>query len=194
MVKRTHKRDELISAGRALIVRRGFNATGLSDILAAADVPKGSFYYYFESKEDFGLALIEDEAKDYQKKLKATLDNQQLSPLDRLRQYFLQGIGEMEASQCEAGCLFGNLSQEMAACNPVFRDRIDDIFIEWENSLAICLEAAYEEGDIAQRPDPELAQFVLSGWQGALMRSKTAKSTAPLHGFINTLFKRILNL
>ena len=57
-MKRTHKRDDLIRVGRDLIVRQGFNATGLSDILTTAGVPKGSFYYYFESKEDFGLAII----------------------------------------------------------------------------------------------------------------------------------------
>ena len=71
-MKSNRKRQDLIHVGRDLIVRQGFNATGLSDILATAGVPKGSFYYYFESKDDFGLAIIDDFANEYQRKLDAS--------------------------------------------------------------------------------------------------------------------------
>ena len=193
MVKRTRKREDLIRAGRDLIVRKGFNATGLNDILTTAGVPKGSFYYYFESKEDFGLAVIDASAQDYQHKIAATLGNEQLPPLTRLYGYFQHGIAEMETSGCEEGCLFGNLAQEMSAQNSVFRDRLNTLFADWETRLTHCLEAAYNAEAIALTPTPELSRFILSGWQGAMLRAKLAGSTQPLHTFIQIIFEQVLN-
>ena len=193
MVKRTRKREELIRVGRDLIVRKGFNATGLSDILTTAAVPKGSFYYYFESKEAFGLAIIEDSAKAYQQKLEETLGNEQLAPLARLSSYFERGIAEMQASQHEEGCLFGNLAQEMSAQSPAFRDRLDKIFTDWEARITHCLEAAYEAGDIEQAPFADLSKFILSGWQGAMLRSKVSNSIEPLQTFVNVVFEQVLS-
>ena len=192
MAKRTRKREDLIRVGRALIVRQGFHATGLSDILAKAEVPKGSFYYYFESKEDFGLAVIEDSAKSYRQKLDNTLGNQQLAPLARLSSYFQHGIAEMEANGLKEGCLFGNLAQEMSAQSPVFRDRIDQVFSDWEARMSECLDAAYQAKEISITPSAQLASFVLSGWQGAILRAKVANSTEPLHAFIQAVFEQVL--
>ncbi|MEM6450751.1 MAG: TetR family transcriptional regulator C-terminal domain-containing protein [Cyanobacteria bacterium P01_D01_bin.105] len=192
MVKRTRKREELIRVGRDLIVRKGFNATGLSDILAAAAVPKGSFYYYFESKEDFGLSVMEDAAKSYQQRLEATLGNEQLLPLTRLHRYFAQGIADMEANYCEEGCLFGNLAQEMSAQNPVFRDRLNALFLDWETRLSDCLQAAHNSQQISFAPTTELSRFILSGWQGAMLRAKVASSPEPLYAFTQIVFEQIL--
>ena len=64
-MKRTNKRDKLIQVGKQVIVQQGFNAASLNEILTTAGVPKGSFYYYFSSKEDFGLAIINYFAESY---------------------------------------------------------------------------------------------------------------------------------
>ena len=52
-------REHLIDVGLGLMHQNGYNATGLSDILKAADVPKGSFYHHFGSKEEFAAAALE---------------------------------------------------------------------------------------------------------------------------------------
>ena len=52
-------RDRLIDVGLELMHQNGYNATGLTEILNAADVPKGSFYHHFGSKEDFAAAALE---------------------------------------------------------------------------------------------------------------------------------------
>ncbi len=192
--KRTGKRDDLIQVGRNIVVRQGFNAAGLSNILATAGVPKGSFYYYFESKEDFGLAIIEDFVSEYQQKLATSLGNKELSPLARLSSYFELGIAEMETSDCTSGCLIGNLAQEMSAQNELFRDRLDQVFTAWEMQFANCIEDAYAAAELADGGNAlELAKFILLGWQGAMLRAKVTQSTAPLHTFIQILFGQILH-
>ena len=54
-----HMRQHIIDVARAIITHKGYSAVGISEIVKAADIPKGSFYYYFPSKEAFAEALLE---------------------------------------------------------------------------------------------------------------------------------------
>ncbi|MDP6189387.1 MAG: TetR/AcrR family transcriptional regulator, partial [Gammaproteobacteria bacterium] len=56
-------RQRLISIGVALLTKKGFGVTGLDEVTKKAGLPKGSFYAYFDSKETFGLALIDAYAR-----------------------------------------------------------------------------------------------------------------------------------
>jgi TetR/AcrR family transcriptional repressor of nem operon len=193
-MKRTDKRSELIRVGREIIVQRGFNAASINDILITASVPKGSFYYYFASKEDFGLAIIDNFALEYQNKLKYLLQDAKISPLTRLRNFFESKIVEMETSCCTDGCLIGNLAQELSAQNELFRDRLNEIFTDWEEYFALCLRAAYEKEEIIGDTNLEdLARFILSSWEGAILQAKVTKSVLPMHTFVKILFDRVLS-
>lgn len=192
-MKRTDKRSELIRVGREIIVQRGFNAASLNDILTTASVPKGSFYYYFSSKDDFGLAIIDDFAAQYQDRLKHLLDDVQYSPLTRLRNYFELKIAEMEAGDCTDGCLIGNLASELSAQNELFRDRLNQVFAQWEEYFACCLRAACQAGEISQDSNlSDLARFILSSWEGAILQAKVTKSVLPMQTFVEILFHQVL--
>ncbi|MEL6441999.1 MAG: TetR family transcriptional regulator C-terminal domain-containing protein [Cyanobacteria bacterium J06621_8] len=192
-MKRSNKREELIAAGSNAIVQRGYNAASINDILSAAGVPKGSFYYYFSSKEDFGLAIIDDFAARYQQHIGSFLANKRYSPLTRLRNYFAAKIADMETCSCTDGCLIGNLAQELSAQNELFRDRLNQIFDGWQQCFAECLGAAVAAGELDKVGDlQQLSQFVLSSWEGAILQAKVAKSTAPMKTFVDILFERVL--
>lgn len=191
-MKRANKRDELIRVGRDIIVRQGFKSASINDILTTAGVPKGSFYYYFSSKEDFGLAIVDDFADEYRERLKAALEDERYSPLTRLRNYFESKICEMSACGCTDGCLIGNLAQELSAQNEIFRDRLNRVFAEWERYFAQCLQAAYEAGEISNSYH-DLAEFILSSWEGAILQAKVTKSVEPMQTFVEILFARIIS-
>lgn len=194
-MKRTNKRDELIRVGREIIAQQGFKAASLNDILTAAGVPKGSFYYYFASKEDFGLAIVDDFARDYRDRFERILGDSQYSPLTRLRNYFELKIADMADCGCTDGCLIGNLAQELSAQNEVFRDRLDKVFAEWEQYFDRCLQAAFEAGEISTsgKVNNELAKFILSSWEGAILQAKVTKSVLPMKMFVDVLFDRVLS-
>jgi TetR/AcrR family transcriptional regulator, transcriptional repressor for nem operon len=189
----SNKREKLIRVGSEIIIRQGFKAASLNEILTTAGIPKGSFYYYFASKEDFGLAIIEDFAQQDQHRLENTLKDTRFSPLTRLRNYFEAKITEMKNCQCIAGCLIGNLGQELSAQNEVFRDRLKQIFVKWQDYFAQCLQDAYQTGELkSDRHIPQLANFILSSWQGAILQAKVTKSTIPMENFVKILFEQIL--
>jgi TetR/AcrR family transcriptional regulator, transcriptional repressor for nem operon len=186
-------RQEIITAGMQLIATQGFNGTGLDAVLKRAGVPKGSFYYYFGNKEDFGLAVIDSFAQRYENRLTAALEDSTLSPLNRIRRHFEKALERFEQENCSKGCLIGNLSQEMADLNERFRHRLEEVFSGWQKRFARCLEEARDQGELAAELDTDAAaEFLLSGWEGALLRAKVMKSPRPLRDFVAILFDRIL--
>ena len=191
-MRRTNKRNELIQVGKKIIVQQGFKAASLNDILTTAGVPKGSFYYYFSSKEDFGLAIVDDFAREYRERLETILQDSQYAPLTRLRNYFEWKIEDMAAHRCSDGCLIGNLAQELSAQNELFRDRLNGVFVEWEQYFIRCLKAASEAGEIECDRHEDLAKFILSSWEGAILQAKVTKSVVPMQTFVKILFEQIL--
>ncbi len=192
MSKETTKAT-LLEAGKKIFLERGYNNSGIEAILQAAGVPKGSFYYYFESKEDFGLAVLGRFAECYQSDVERYLDDRTVGPLERLRRYFEAKCERLESQHCRCGCLVGNLSQEMADQSEAFRARLEEIFKGWCGRYAECLAEAQQAGEIPAHLDVhELAEFWLNSWQGAVLRAKTTRSIAPLRTFMNMMFGYVL--
>ena len=182
-------RSDIIRIGTELISRQGYNATGIEMVLKEAGVPKGSFYHYFKSKEEFGLAVMDVFADYYSQRMTALLQDTALSPLTRIRTLLEGSLQRFSKNQCSKGCLIGNLGQEMADQNERFRARLDEIFDDWRTLFAGCLSEAQTAKELDSRLDAEaLASFILSGWEGAILRAKVMKSPQPLQDFIEILF------
>lgn len=192
-MENTSTRQKIISAGSDLIAIHGYNATGLSAILKRADVPKGSFYHYFKSKEDFGLAVLEHVVERYEQRLAVFLDDDEIPPLDRIRNYLENGLLRLSQNQCAKGCLIGNLGQEMADVNERFRARLDRFFQKRSGYFALCLRQALGRGELALDMEADLvAGFILFGWDGSILRSKVMQSPQPMRDFIDVLFMTML--
>jgi TetR/AcrR family transcriptional repressor of nem operon len=186
-------RSDIIRIGTDAIARQGFNATGIDTVLKLAGVPKGSFYHYFASKEEFGLAVIDRFAGLFDQRLDAFLGDEEVTPLNRIRNFMESGLARLTQNHCTKGCLIGNLGQELADQNERFRERLDEIFQGWKERFAACLTEARKRGELAQAMDPGVvAGVVLSGWEGAILRAKVMKSPQPVRDFIEILFTTVL--
>lgn len=192
MSKETTK-TALLEAGQKIFLERGYHNSGIEAILQTAGVPKGSFYYYFQGKQDFGLQVLNRFAECHDADLERFLGDVRLSPLQRLHRLGEAVCERLESQQCRHGCLVGNLSQEMADQSEVFRARLEEIFRSWSDRYARCFEEARKAGEIpADLNIEDLAEFWLNGCQGAVLRSKTIRSTAPLKSFLNFMFGFVL--
>lgn len=186
-------KQTLLEIGRQLIFQQGYSATGLNEVLAAAGVPKGSFYYYFNSKEDFGLQVLDHFIERNRARLEANLTDETVDPLTRIRRYFDWYMRYLESVECSQGCLLGNLGQELADQSESFRHKIDEGMLLITGELADCLRAAQAGGQIsADLNADDLAQFIYNSWQGAMLRMKVTKSITPLQTFVSTLFDVVL--
>lgn len=183
----------LIRAGRRIIVEKGYNHTGIQEILQSVGVPKGSFYHFFHSKEEFGLAIIDYDSQMHDRIVEQYLSDISLSPLNRLKRYFTFKVEEFETLQYREGCLFGNLAQEMADQNERFRWRLQEATDRWRNQFAECIQVAQAVGEISKKRNAkELSEFCLNSWEGALLQMKLSKSDAPLKNYIQFMFGVVL--
>ena len=189
---KVNTKDLLLETGRKVFLERGYNHAGIDSILHEAGVPKGSFYNYFESKEDFGFQVIERFAACHDKELDCCLNDSTIKPLVRLRNYFQTVIDKLEEGRCRKGCLIGNLSQEMSDQSERFRARLEEVLVGWVSRIESCLLEAQDRGEISPREDVRsLAEFWLNAWQGAILRAKTARSTAPMKTFLQMTLDRV---
>src|SRR3984885_6015059 len=182
-------RDHLIDVGVALMHQNGYNATGLTEILKAADVPKGSFYHHFGSKEDFAAAALERYTTREAEHAAAVLIGSKMPPLKRLKQYFVDLVKFYGQNGAIPGCMMGRFSLEVAAANPQLRKQISATFAHWQHTLATVIQQAMAQEELPADTDPEsLAGFLLNSWEGALLRSQADKSNAPLETFMHHVF------
>lgn len=174
----------LLNAGVAALTEKGFSATGIDEILRSIDVPKGSFYHYFKSKEAFGAELIERYASYFAAKLDRILLNEARSPLQRLTDFFEDAEQGMKRFDFQRGCLVGNLGQEMGALPERYRTLLIEVFLDWQARTSTCLEQARQAGEISADIDcDEAAEFFWIGWEGAVLRAKLEQSERPLRLF-----------
>jgi TetR/AcrR family transcriptional repressor of nem operon len=186
-------RDHLIDVGLDLMHRHGFNATGLTEILQAADVPKGSFYHFFDSKEEFAAAALERYAAQKAEDSAAVLSDATTRPLKRLKRYFVELVKIAGQRGPVPGCLLGRFSLEIAGESPQMRKRISASFARWQHAIAAVLEQAVAQKELAADTNAEaLAGFLLNSWEGALLRSQADKSDAPLEAFLHYIFDGLL--
>lgn len=185
-------RTALIRTGLVYLTERGYSSVGIDEILKASDVTKGSFYYHFRSKADFGEALIDAYHDYFAQKLSSWFDNGDLSPLERLRGFVVDAESGMAQYGFRRGCLVGNLGQEMAALPEAFRARLVSVLEDWQARTAACLRAARDHGEIPETGDPdELAAFFWVGWEGAVLRAKLERKPEPLRQFADGFFRLV---
>jgi TetR/AcrR family transcriptional repressor of nem operon len=188
-MKRTHNKDDIVQVGLDLVLSRGFTATGVEAILKQANVPKGSFYNFFSSKEEFALAIIDKFVADRVEVLFPIFNDQSLLPLERVKKSFETIIETFEGAECSKGCLLGNLGQEMADQFENVRQRLDKSLQEWIKAVSRLLLQAQKERAIPAELNAEmLAENLISSFQGALLYSKVKKSPEPLKNFIHLYF------
>lgn len=182
-------RELLLRSGLEVLTEKGFSAAGIDEILGRVGVPKGSFYYYFDSKEAFGLELIDRYADFFAQKINRHLTNTQLTPIDRLRSFVGDAIASMGRFDFRRGCLIGNLGQEMGSLPESFRSRLREVFEDWQARFADCLLQAQATGALSKSVDAsQVAAFFWIGWEGAVLRAKLEQSPIPLEVFADFFF------
>jgi TetR/AcrR family transcriptional repressor of nem operon len=189
---RTHSkqltRDKLLDQGVAMLMERGYHGTGLQELLAGVQVPKGSFYNYFASKEDFGAEVIRHYIEPFVRQLDEGLNRPEEDALAALKRYFRDLIEELERRRFKGGCLLGNLIGEIGDTNETCLEALREAVHRYRNTLEEGLARAQREG--AVRTDltaAAMADLLSDAWQGALLRMKVEQSVRPLETCVSHL-------
>jgi len=188
--RREQSLSRLIRTGTEMLCEQSYASMGVEHVLQRAGLSKGSFYHFFASKEQFGLEVITYYADYCNRKLDRILCQTDCSALEALHFYIQEGIEGVERFKFQRGCLVGNLSQELGASQPLFRNALEETFKTWQNKIAACLQRAIETGELDKSTDVQaFAEFFWTGWEGALIRAKLLQSSAPIKRFTEQFFK-----
>lgn len=187
-------RERLIEAARELFLKQGYAATGVAQILKQAQAKSGSLYYFFPTKEDLLLAVLEW--------YKANLWPQVIQPVfDRISDPIERVFGVLDGyrqmlmfTECSQGCPIGNLALELSDSHPAARQLIAENFTGWRDAIRRCFDEA--AGRLPEGTDTEQAAlFVLTTMEGAVMLAKAYRSLDPYASAVTQLrdyFDRLL--
>lgn len=185
----TDVRQHILDQGKAIITRKGFAGVGLNEILTAADVPKGSFYHYFKSKELFGEAMLADYVQQYRIEMDSLLNQTSKTAAQALMDYWASWMVET-SDQCDGcRCLVVKLSSEVADMSEPMRTALRDGTSRIIERLARTIEQGLADGSLAKVADPaRMAQTLYQLWLGAALLTKLRREPSALQSaWLSTL-------
>ncbi len=173
-------RQSILSVAFEEIHRRGFHETSLADILARTEVTKGALYHHFSSKDELGLAVIDEVIGAWIRANKIAPFEVSDDPIAVIREFVEEMAGPQSELTVKMGCPLGNLSQELSTCHEVFRQHIESLYGQWREAIAGCVSRGLEAGKVREGTDPaSVATFVIAMSQGIAQLMKNQGSLEP---------------
>ena len=189
------KKGCIISNGMDLMWDLGYNGTSVNDIVKAADVPKGSFYFYFQSKEDFAIQALKEYFKEMYGPVSQDLLHGEGSPLTRIKRFYHTRINMLEEHMEEGnrGCFACNLSSEVAEHMPGIQAEVARIHNQVLHDLNAIGKKAQEEGEIGKNVETDkMFAFLEDAGKGAMVSLKAVNDKSPIES-LRYMVDRILS-
>lgn len=174
-------REHLLATGEQLCLLRGFTGMGLSELLRTADVPKGSFYHYFRSKEAFGVVMLERYYEAYNQRLQQHFCQGGGNYREKLLGWYQEALTYFCQHSRLISCLTVKLSAEVCDLSEDMRGALDKGAAQIIAQLANALEKGRVEKSLSIDGNAmDLAQTVYALWLGASLQAKISRSAVPL--------------
>lgn len=177
----TNTKERIIDIATRLIHLNGFNNTSVDEILKESGVGKGSFYYYFESKEALGQVILERHFKRFLEEVAGQAFRTHQDPVERIFALLDLVLEKQRARSCSGGCPMGNLAAEMSDLNEDFRRTLIKGFTGWQEKIEEALTEARAKKKLIETVDVKrLSQYLVAGMQGAILMGKVWREPAIL--------------
>ena len=192
MENKITRRNIIINNSFKEMYLKGFNGCSVNDLAKAAKIPKGSFYNYFESKEQYAVKAIEYYNQINKKDFDLLADKNE-KPLDRIKTFYLAKISKTKNFGIEYGCFVGNLSEEVGGVDLDIAFAASNFHQEIENKIFNNLVEARENKELFNDLNENvIASIIVRMWQGVLLRTKVSHNSKYLLEFYEVLDKKLL--
>jgi TetR/AcrR family transcriptional regulator, transcriptional repressor for nem operon len=179
-------RERIVMEAMRLFWEKGYGSTSIADILRAADANSGSLYYFFPSKQDLLLAVLDTYRGGINPMLLGPAWQGVDDPLERIFALLARYRQLIVETECFYGCPIGSLALELHEPDPPVRERLAANFDAWTGAVHDCLAAAGARLPAWLDRD-ELASFVLSVMEGGVMQARTHRDVAPFDAGVRQL-------
>lgn len=189
----SEKREEIIESAALLMQSKGYENTNLSDILEAAKIGKGQFYYYFSSKHELGLAVIDYFFTSFNKQLLENILSSKRSPEIKFNEMIRWVVEHHRSREAKCGCVFGNFAIEMSEHDEDFRKKIRGFFELWIEKLKLVFEKMIDSMDSEDTFEAnKLAQGIVAMLEGGILIMKNKQDISVLED-VAELAKYLVN-
>jgi TetR/AcrR family transcriptional repressor of nem operon len=183
MGRTSDARERILAAGAELFGQRSYASIGVAEICKAAGVPKGSFYYFFPSKQSLALAVV-DEHWVWQRGQWVDILTAEAPIVERLKRLFI-ATAEMQTDALEGtgavvGCLFGNLALEVSTQDDPVRARLQEVFEEQIDLVEVAVLEAVAAGELTAANPRVVAKSVVAQIEGMVLFAKLFNDPAQL--------------
>ncbi|KFZ37989.1 TetR family transcriptional regulator [Shewanella mangrovi] len=184
---KTHDtRQHILDVGYQLVLQKGFTGMGLSELLKTADVPKGSFYHYFASKEQLGVVLVEQYFQRHLSFMLQIFQQSNLSQFEKLMQYW-QAWVEHNSPQCANGkCLVVKLAGEVSDFSEPMRMALLTGTEQVITHLTTALSEGCQQGEFHLSDSRQTAELLYNMWLGASLLVKIRLDDSTLQHALQT--------
>jgi TetR/AcrR family transcriptional regulator, transcriptional repressor for nem operon len=179
-IRHDNTRQHILETGLGIFAGKGFASVGLNELLKAAGVPKGSFYHYFESKEQYGQALLEDYFERYLGDIDSLFAAEAASGHERLMRYWQRWLDKQCEECAEQKCLVVKLSAEVADLSDAMRLTLRDGTDRIVDRVAAVIEAGIADASLPKLEARPTAQMLYQLWLGASLLGKLHRNSQSL--------------
>ncbi len=174
-------RQRILEAAEEIMLAKSFHSVGLREILEAVNVPKGSFYRHFRSKEQFGVALLRHYVNAHTERLERHFCTPESTGMEKFIEFWSCRIGMISESNCRQSCLVAKLSLEVASFSEPMRAVLVEALARWRAIYERAVREGQLDGSIRKDLDPTLtAAAIQDMWQGALQLTEVERGTGSL--------------
>lgn len=191
-------RQNLLDISRQLMMSKGYNATTVEEICKMANVTKGAFFYYFKTKEEIGIATLNEYWTSRQRQFTSAGWLDEAQPLQQIEGFL--GVVAQVFMQDPYGyaCLAGSFTQELADTNPMFQGLVADLFGKWAEQIKPVLQAAKEGAKDQKQIDVDLlADHIIVVIEGALILAQARQDPSVIAQhltMLNAYLKQVFSL
>lgn len=173
-------RQIILDTAQSIVSRKGFSAVGLNEILQAAEVPKGSFYHYFNSKDAFGVVLLDTYFENYVHGIEQLFKQSELSGYTKLMRYWHSWVDNQTGCTDAGKCLAVKLGAEVSDLSEPMRLALQRGTARTIALLAEAMRQGVDDGSLTIHEHPDsLAQRLYALWLGTSVMSKITRTSAP---------------
>jgi TetR/AcrR family transcriptional repressor of nem operon len=187
-------RQSILDTAQRIVARKGFSAVGLTEVLAEAGVPKGSFYYYFGSKNAFGEAMLKNYFDEYFADMDRIFAEADKNSAERLMGYWEYFHAIQSVDDCQGRCLVVKLGAEVSDLSELMRIALKEGTTAIVDRVEQMIISGLADGSLSVDASPRAtAETLYDGWLGASVMAKVHRSPDHLDRAM-TMTRHLLHL
>ncbi|MEO9513960.1 MAG: TetR/AcrR family transcriptional regulator [Flavobacteriaceae bacterium] len=187
-----HNIEEILDIGYDVFRKNGYHNVGINQILKESGIPKGSFYNFFVSKEDFANKVMERYGENNKNWMQGFFDTSELSPFESLKSFYKFMLDMNEKDEYLSGCIINNMSIEVGRINDIMATKANEQFMGWLTILTDVVGKGQEANEITTKfSASDIAEYLHAGFYGTASRMKVTRNRIYMDKWFSMSFEFI---